>query len=132
MGVNQIVYNGTNSGWWHKFSNGKHTHSLSWTVANTFARYMGIGYSTRWNYDFSANIRAGDFIAADFNNDGSYDHIGFIVQRDNYHKYYDNIEDYYDYRVAQHTTNYLLWASNTNNNWEKIDDNGGSYARIRR
>ena len=39
---------------------------------------------------------------------------------------------YTDYKVAQHTHNYHRWVSDTNNNWENVGADGGTYARIRR
>ena len=74
-GVSQDSSTSEYSGWWHKAEKGtlstKHTHSVSWINADTFARYMGVGYTTTSNADFSANIQAGDFIACDFKSDGS-------------------------------------------------------------
>ena len=131
-GVSQIVTNSTATGWWHKRSPGflgigyTHTHSESWSIADTFARYQGIMYSTTSNYYFSFNLSNGKFVVADFQNDGDWDHCGFVTQSDNY-----MTNGYFDYKIAQHTSNYHAWASSSTNNWETIGSDGGKYARVR-
>jgi rhodanese-related sulfurtransferase len=133
-GVNQVVYDSVGSGWWHKRKPGflgigyTHTHSQSWSMADTFARYQGIIYSTTSNYNFSAHLSNGTFVVADFQNDGDWDHCGFVTQRDNY---VGSSYGYYDYKIAQHTSNYHAWASSSENNWENIGNDGGKYARVR-
>lgn len=133
-GVSQVVYDSEYSGWWHKTSTNwlgikTHTHSRSWTMADTFSRYMGVCATTTSNYTFSTNIVAGDFVAADFDSDGDWDHMGFVTGKQGYLP----SDGYYDYQIAQHTSNYLAWASSSTNNWDTIGgDGGGTYARIRR
>lgn len=124
-GIAQDPYTSVYYGWWHRNIFGWHSHSHSWTIADTFARYMGVGYSSTDHYNFTANIRKGDFIAADWDKDGDWDHSGFVVDRDNYVGSWG----YYNYRVAQHSSNYIRWTSNPTNNWE-----AGSYrwGRVRR
>jgi len=130
-GAAQVVYSSTYSGWWHKVTShwygDTHTHSQSWTMADVFARYMGIGYTTTGNVSFSTNIQAGDFIAADFDSDGDWDHMGFVTDRNNY-----KTNHYYNYKVAQHTPDYLAWASSSTNGWDLVGSDGGTYARVRR
>ena len=130
-GVGQVVYSSQYSGWWHTKSVTRfgtvHTHSRSWTQADVFARYMGVGYKTTSNASFSANIIAGDFIALDKTNDGNWDHIGFVVDKKS-----TKTNGYYDYKVAQHTSDYLAWTSSSTNNWENQGANGGTYGRVRR
>lgn len=130
-GVSQEVYSSVYSGWWHKVTShwygDTHTHSQSWTMADVFARYMGIGYTTTGNVNFSTNIQAGDFIAADFDSDGDWDHMGFVTDRKSY-----KTNHYYDYKVAQHTPDYLAWASSSDNGWDLVGSDGGTYARVRR
>ncbi|MEG0576879.1 MAG: hypothetical protein RR500_03395 [Bacilli bacterium] len=60
--------------------------------------------------------------------DGSWDHIAYVVADNHYVGNYG----YYDYRVAQHTTNYVAWTSSSTNNWEHIGSQGGTYGRVRR
>ncbi|SCW38139.1 Putative amidase domain-containing protein [Lachnospiraceae bacterium C10] len=130
-GVSQIKYNDENKGWWHVKKSGffgdKHEHSISWIRADTFAKYMGVTYTTTSNVNFSNNIQVGDFIAKDTGNDGDWNHMGFVTDR---HSYKTN--GYYDYKVAQHTTNYHRWASSDDNAWDKIGADGGRYGRVRR
>jgi len=131
-GVSQVVYTSVHSGWWHKRTllGGAiwtHSHSNSWTVADTFSRYMGVGYSTKNHYNFSANIRRGDFIAADWTSNGSWDHVGFVGNR-NSTTITVNGQTYYNYIVAQHSKDYINFSSNTD--WPTND--GRTWARVRR
>lgn len=131
-GVSQVVYDSVYSGWWHKRTTGilgyKHTHSQSWTLADVFCRYMGVRYETTSHPNFSRNIVRGSFIAADFDNDGDWDHLGFVTARVNK---YNTSYGYHDYKVAQHTSNYHDWTSSSTNGWETVGPDGGRYARIR-
>lgn len=124
-GVQQVVYDSDTMGWWHK-NNGRHTYSASWISADIFARYMGVGFRTTNHTEFSSIIDKGDFIASDPGNDGSWDHMGFVTNKDCTYRYYSN-GDYYNYEVAQHTENYLKWA--TDNGWPMT---GGALGRVRR
>lgn len=78
-------------------------------------------YSTTNHSNFKTNISKGSFIVADFDNDGDWDHCGFVS---------DKKSD--DYKVAQHTSNYNEWVSSSKNNWDNIGSDGGKYARIRK
>jgi len=126
-GVPQQVYDSESMGWWHK-KNGSNSYSISWIQARTFARYMGIGYSTTDHYWFSYYLQDGDFIGFDNTGDGNVDHVGFVVHSDTYVGTYGG-KTYYDYIVAQHSDNYFRWTSDINNNWE---NQVGTYVRIRR
>lgn len=133
-GVNQVVYDSEYSGWWHTKTTSlwglitTHKHSRSWTMADTFTRYMGVCYSTTSNVSFAQNIEPGSFIAADFDSDGDWDHMGFVTHTDNYVGSYG----YYDYKVAQHTSDYHAWASSSTNGWDTVGGSGGgTYARVR-
>lgn len=125
-GVSQIVYSDVAKGWWHKREKGflgigyKHTHSQSWSMADTFARYQGVMYSTTSHSSFKSNISKGSFIVADFQNDGDWDHCGFVTDKNSS-----------DYKVAQHTSNYNAWASSSTNSWDTIGSNKGKYGRVR-
>ena len=131
-GVSQVVYDSEYSGWWHKRTSNlfgyKHTHSRSWTMADVFARYMGVKYNTTSNYNFSKNINKGNFVAADFDDDGDWDHMGFVTNSDSY---VGSSYGYYDYKIAQHTSNYNAWASGSTNSWETVGTDGGRYGRVR-
>lgn len=124
-GVKQIVYDSKASGWWHKTN--PHSHSNSWSMADTFARYMGVTYKTKIHFDFTRNIQRGDFIGADWTSDGNWDHTAFVTEWQNFLGSWG----YYDYKVAQHTINYHAWTTTSTNNWENNSD-GRTYARIRR
>lgn len=131
-GVRQVVYDSVYSGWWHKRTTGmlgyKHTHSQSWTLADVFARYMGVKSTNKSHTSFAQNIDKGNIIGADFDSDGDWDHMGFVTASNDY---YSPSCGFYDYCVAQHTSDYHAWTSSTINGWEKIGPDGGTYARVR-
>lgn len=135
-GVSMVNTGKESTGWWYT-RNGSwvganwittHKYSISWVNANTFARYMGVGYKTNNHYNFSANIKKYDFIAYDKGSDGGWDHIGYVTADDTYVGSYG----YYDYKVAQHTTNYHAWTSSSINKWETLQNQGYTYGRVRR
>lgn len=130
-GIQQIVYSDVSKGWWHITSTNilgikTHKHSQSWTMADVFARYMGVSLTTTNHVTFASKLLQGDFIAADWENDGDWDHIGFVTSTASY----VGTCGYQDYKVAQHTSNYLAWASSSTNNWDVQD--GRKYAVVRR
>ncbi len=134
-GVKQEVYDNKNLGWWHKTGKNllgqtTHSHSLSWTMADTFSRYMGVGYTSISIYEFSENIEPGDFISLDYKRDGDWDHVGFVTEKNYSAMDYDN-GYYFDFKVAQHSKDYHDWASSSINGWEEIGP-AGAYARVRR
>lgn len=88
---------------------------------------MGVASTTKDHKTFSTGINKGTIIAADFENDEDWDHIDFVVDSDNYTKNYSG-KVYYDYKVAQHTNNYLAWTSSSIKGWGNI---GGKYAIVR-
>lgn len=131
-GVKQTVYNNVAQGWWHKTSKilgiTKHKHSEAWSMADTFARYMGVSKKTKTHKTFAANLRAGDFITVDFTSDGDWAHIDFVTKRDSSA---GSSYGYIDYKVAQHTTDYHAWTSSSTNGWE-TNNGKGTYAIVRR
>lgn len=116
-GVKQVKNSSALKGWWHKSKNGAHSHSDSWIKARTFAKYMGVSYSTTSHKAFSKKLRKGDFIAFDKTGDGNYDHLGFVTATST--KTYKGANDY---QVAQHGSDYLAWMSSDKNGWEKIEN----------
>lgn len=122
-GVSQVGGSNEYSGWWHRKlvtpMYDRHTHSVSWIQANTFAKYMGYGKTTTNHATFASNVRKGDFIAIDFGNDGSFDHMGYVTNKSGS-----------DYEVAQHTSDYLAWVSSSKNGWETYSGKG-KYAIVR-
>lgn len=134
-GVSQEDYSPDETkGWWHTRKKVlwwyDHDHSISWIRADTFAKYMGVGYKTKVHKDFSENLQKGDFIAYDKSSDGDWDHIGFVTDIGG-----TVIEDgktYTNYKVAQHTRNYHAWVNDDTNGWETLEDKGYTYGRVRR
>lgn len=123
-------------GWWHRKlpSSGPimipdHKYSTSWINADTFARYMGVGYTSTSHYSFSSNIQKGDLIALDYDRDGDWNHIGFVTNVDTVSANYGGYT-YYDYKVAQHSNNYHAWTSSSTNGWETATN--VNYGRVRR
>jgi hypothetical protein len=116
-----------NLGWWHvkklyEFYDGYiHLSSKSWRVADTFAKYMGVYYSTESHYSFSLNVSKGDIIGFDEHSDGDWQHMAFAVSADNYSSTY-NGKKYYDYKIAQHSKDYLAWVSSSTCGWEELED----------
>lgn len=136
-GVAQISSSNPNSGWWFKRTNSGdpynpyiYSHSLSWIQADTFARYWGVSYTTKSHSAFSGKLYAGDIIGFDESSDGDWDHLGFITQADDYTANYGG-KIYYDYKVAQHTSDYHAWTSSSTNSWENLGDQGSTYGLIR-
>lgn len=130
-GINQDVYNSEYQGWWHKDNWYGHTHSVSWLRSDTFVRYMGVVDSTTDHFYFSTLLSKGNIIAKDNTNDGDWNHVGFVTKTHNYVGNYG----YFDYKVAQHSSNYHAWTSSSTNGWE-INYNGGNnttprYGKIR-
>lgn len=126
-GLRQVKSDSVFEGWWHKYNSNTHTHSRSWTIADRFASYLGVGLTRTNHRNFSANIEKGDIILADWENDGVWDHVAFVTDADNYVGSYG----YYDYKVAQHTNNYHLRVSDSKNHWENAERNNCKYGRIR-
>lgn len=117
-------------GWWHTYHNGTHRHSNTWTKADKFARHMGVTYTTTNHRTFSSKVVAGDIIGFDEDGNGSWDHVAFVVQDENFEADYHG-KRYFDYKVAQHTKNYVGWVSASYNSWENIEDGITRYAIIR-
>lgn len=143
-GVRQVNSSSEYEGWWHKSYYvtirghlvKRHKYSVSWSNADTFARYMGVGYETKSFYYFSRNIKAGDFIAYDRGSDGDWDHTAFVTYTSsttyNYTNRFGNRSTYLNFKVAQHSDSYHAWVSSSDNNWESLDKGGHTYGRVRR
>ena len=125
-----------NSGWWHTTRYDStfgtlHYSSKSWRIADTFAKYMGIYYTTKNHYNFSAAVSTGDIIGFDDPEDGDWNHMAFVVDSDSYAATYGS-KKYYDYKIAQHSKNYLAWVSSSTCGWEELEDQDYTYGIIRR
>lgn len=131
-GKSQSVSTDKNSGWWYKkgtanvcspttgcYDKAVFTYSTSWINAGSFANYFGKDYTYKNSYtNFKTQIREGDFIAIDENNDGTSNHIGYVYDvagSDSTKKVY----------VAQHTTNYKKEISATH--WPEECSSGTCY-----
>lgn len=105
---------------------GWYAYSATWVNANRFANWYGIWNSSKSHSWFSVQASRGDFVALDYDSNGKWDHIGFVVDKDNYQGTYTNSygksETYYDYRIAQHTSDYDSWASWDSCSWEEAWD----------
>ena len=69
-------------------------------------------------------MQAGDFIIADWEKDGRYNHVAFVVASGEIKP----SSGYYDVTIAQHTSNYCAKVSSSVNGWENTS---GTYVRIR-
>lgn len=125
--VSQIIYAGgipmdysKPNPWYYRSA---FDYSTRWTVANDFAKYWGVNYKTRNHRSFAAKLSPGDFIAIDFDNDGTWNHWGFVTAKESSEKMWSGY-CYYDYKVAQHTSDYHLWTSTEKNKWEKKTNEG--------
>ena len=98
---------------------------------------MGVGFTTHDNFDFSVNIQRGDFVSLDVDNDGDWDHMGFVTNvdfmyEDGYHYQENETGKYLDYKIEQHCDNYNAWASEEVNHWDEQEGDGARYGRVRR
>ena len=59
-------------------------------------------YQTKSHYEFTCNLQKGDFICLDIYNDLDWDHVGFVVEVDNY-----LTDGYYDYGIASSVI--IIW-----------------------
>lgn len=113
-------------GWWYKKdSNGKYSYSRNWNNAHYFTKYWGTTQYTDFK-TFTKNVKKGDFIAQDKNNDGKYDHMGFVtsvtnqlindeIPVDEEGKCY--LVSYYNFTIAQHSREYHLPLTSRDNGW---------------
>ena len=104
------------SGWYYKSTQ---NYSKTWSVADQFVKYWKVSYSTTSFKNFSTKLKKGNFIAYDKNNDGKYDHVAFVTERSSKTVTTEKVT-YTDFRIAQHSSNYLEWVSSSSCNWEKI------------
>lgn len=139
-GLSQEKTNSTATGWWHSKNGNSHLHSRAWAYAYEFAKYWGVSLKTQDTNKFSSTIKTGDAILADWQNDGKWDHAGIVTATSQTVKYIPGTATsgsaigsgwYYDFQVAQHNRDYLLWASDTGNNWETIAIDSGAFGIAR-
>lgn len=97
--------------------------SMCWINSHRFANWFGIWNKSTDHDWFSNNASRGDFVALDFDSNGTWDQIGFVTEKDGYiGKWEDskgNTMYYKDYRIAQHSPDYNAWASWDTCSWEE-------------
>lgn len=87
---------------------GKRHYTKIWCNANKFVNYWKVDYKYTSHNSFANKLQKGDFITYDGQNDGDWDHNAFVTAIGS-----KTSSGYKNYQVAQHTNNYLAWASNT-------------------
>ena len=69
------------------------------------------------------NVKVGDFILIDESRDGAWDHLGFVTSiSPSSSTYIDEngvSRTYYNFKVAQHSSNYHAFVNSSTNNWEQ-------------
>lgn len=126
--VSQICHAGgvpmTSSWNWYGYYN----HTNTWTVADDFCQhfkprwYTGVTPAHFLNFSKQLYTKGGSVIGYDDDNNGHWDHVGYVVARSSsicyrYNKNFNTDFEFYNFEVAQHTNNYLLWADNDDNHW---------------
>ena len=92
-------------------------YTSAWANANAFARYWGVDYTYFAHNPFANKLQKGDYITEDKLNDGDWDHMAFVVSIGSM-----TSSGYRDYQVAQHTDNYLAWASSSTCGWDTLEN----------
>ncbi len=113
-GLSMNYSDSTSYGWWWR---AKGNASISWVRASTFAKYMRSNYNTIHWSSLKANVSAGDCIGYDEAADGDMDHIGFVHSKSGS-----------SIRIAQHSSNYLKWDSDTG--WPGLENGMTRFYRI--
>ena len=142
-GIKMHENSSTEKGWWCKkvgtVNPGTYATSKSWSVANRFVKFMGTSGNTCKDFKrFSAKLRAGDFIAYDRENDGDWNHVGYVTTTGSYGTYQYKVsgvtynKQYTTFCVAQHSNNYYAWLHSADNSWETLDNGTNVYAVVRR
>lgn len=102
-------------------------YTASWTAAHNFTTYWysrsNSQYATGSFNTLTANCSAGDFIIGDWEKDGRYNHVAFVVASGS-----KTSAGYYDLTIAQHTSDYCAKVSSSKCGWENTS---GRYVRIR-
>ena len=105
-------------------------YTTRWAAADAFAKFFGEkaifdseDYGNNQYKAFSAFSKAvskGSFIAYDGLGDGSWTHMGFVTATSSTMVDFgdDSNYNYKNFKVAQHTGNYLEWVNAPQNHWE--------------
>lgn len=120
--ASQILYVGgkaQTATWYSYKQSGTWYQSYAWKDASGFAYAHGVDNSYSSFSAFSQQLSPGNFICFDSQGDGEWDHVGFVVA---VASSYNSSLGYKNFRVAQHTSNYLAWVSEDSNNWDSFID----------
>lgn len=90
-------------------------YSEIWYNANAFVNNLGTFNTTKGLYQLSKDLYPGSYISFDRANDGSWEHVGFIVDKESTL----NNRGFYHFRVAQHSDNYDRWTTVDGNGWPR-------------
>ena len=90
----------------------------AWANANAFVNYFGVNQTFTKHSSFSSHVISGSFITEDKANDSDWDHMGFVTDISGY----NSTLKFYDYQVAQHTSDYLAWASSSKCGWDTLPE----------
>jgi hypothetical protein len=101
------------------FYSSYYNYGQIWTVADKFAKFFGVKSTTTSFPTFSKKVKKGSFIGYSQYGDGKWNHIAFVTGKSTNKKTTSGVT-YYDFKVAQHSDDYNLWVSNSNNGWEKL------------
>lgn len=109
-------------------------YTSRWVSANAFVNFFGVkskyassSYSNRYNafVNLSKNVKAGSFISYDKENDGDWNHMGFVTGVSSTEVAYHELK-YRDFKVAQHTDEYNQYVSGSDNGWDNLQRNNSS------
>lgn len=133
-GIRQNNTGNQSTGWWHTKILGKHIHSRSWTLASAFVNHWGPRLATKNIKDWAESLYEGDIVAADWEGNGSWDHLGYVTERGTPNTASASGNGvsllFRDIKIAQHSNDYERWISEEGNGWE--DDYGTRiYGKIR-
>ena len=92
---------------------------MPWCNADYFVKYFGTNDVYDSFEEMTQAVNVGNVIAYDLTNDNDWDHVGYVIDKRNYSAELG----YCDIEVAQHSRDYCLWASDSQNGWDKVMDN---------
>lgn len=102
--------------WYYTNAN---NYGTIWVNANKFAKFFGVKSTTKNFNTLSTKIKKGSFIGYDKTGDGGWDHMAFVTVKTESKKTTNGVT-YYDFKVAQHSSNYHAYVSDEANGWEKL------------
>lgn len=102
--------------WYYK---SKDNYGHYWTVADKFAKFFEVKYTTTSFMNLSKKVKKGSFITKDASNDKDWDHMAFVTATTSKKKTTEGVT-YYDFKIAQHTSDYHLYVSSKDCGWDRI------------